>query len=73
MAALTTEGAAAAFGLRFFALESLVAEVWLDLRSLGHPAVLALRELLRSPGFSDRVAHFLGYDVAGCGEQVSAR
>lgn len=71
-AAVTTEGAAHAFDLRFLALEEHVVEVWIDERWLEHPGVNALGELLATTAFTARVAHFGGYDLARCGERVEA-
>ncbi|MDQ2760179.1 MAG: helix-turn-helix domain-containing protein [Actinomycetota bacterium] len=67
-AAVTTEAAARAFGLRFLALEDHVVEIWVAECWLGHPGINALGELLRTSAFTERVAHFGGYDLSGCGE-----
>jgi DNA-binding XRE family transcriptional regulator len=69
-AAVTTEGAARAFDLRFFALEDHVVEVWVSDRWLEHPGIDALGGLLASTAFTDRVVQFGGYDLTGCGERV---
>jgi hypothetical protein len=69
-AAVTTESAARAFGLRFLALEEHTVEVWLAERWLEHPAAEALGDVLASAGFAERVAQFGGYDLAGCGTRV---
>ena len=69
-AAVTTEGAARAFGLRFLALEAHVVEIWTDERWLDHPGVNALGDLLTSAAFTERVAHFGGYDLVGCGQRL---
>jgi DNA-binding XRE family transcriptional regulator len=71
-AGVSTEGAARAFGLRFLALEEHVVEVWVAERWLEHPGVAALAELLRSAAFTERVAHFGGYDLARCGDRIGA-
>lgn len=71
-AAVTTEGAAKAFDLRFLAMEEHVVQIWLARRWLDHPGVMALGELLSSADFTERVAQFGGYDLAGCGTQLSA-
>ncbi len=71
-AAVTTEGAAQAFDLRFLALESHVVEVWVAERWAAHAGVGALGDLLASRGFTARVAHFGGYDLSGCGQAVAA-
>jgi hypothetical protein len=71
-AAVTTESAARAFGLRFLALEEHVVQVWLADRWLGHPAADALGDLLASAAFTERVSQFGGYDLAGCGKWVEA-
>lgn len=70
-AAVTTEAAAHAFGLRFLALEEHTVEIWLAERWFGHPAVSALGELLGGQGFRERVGQFGGYDLAGCGQTVA--
>jgi DNA-binding XRE family transcriptional regulator len=69
-AAVATEGAARAFGLRFLALEDHVVELWVAARWLDHPGVSALVELLATKAFIERVAHFGGYDLTHCGESV---
>ena len=69
-AAVTTEGAARAFELRFFALEDHVVEVWVNERWLEHPGVNALGDLLATSAFTERVVHFGGYDLSHCGEHV---
>jgi transcriptional regulator with XRE-family HTH domain len=71
-AAVTTEGAARAFGLAFLALEEHVVEVWVAEPWVAHPGIDALGELLHSVGFTERVAHFGGYDLTGCGDRVDA-
>ncbi|MBV8991314.1 MAG: hypothetical protein JO372_22375, partial [Solirubrobacterales bacterium] len=70
-AGVTTEAAARAFGLRFLALEDHVVELWVGERWLDQPGVNALLELLTASAFTDRVAHFGGYDLARCGELVA--
>jgi len=69
-AGVTTEGAAHAFGLRFLTLEDHTVELWVAERWREHPGVSALVELLASPAFTERVAHFGGYDLSRCGERV---
>jgi DNA-binding XRE family transcriptional regulator len=69
-AAVTTEGAAQTFGLSFLALEEHVVEIWVAERWLEHPGVDALGELLCAAAFTERVAHFGGYDLTHCGEGV---
>lgn len=69
-AAITTEGAAKAFDLRFRPLESHVVEIWAAQRWRDHPGINALAELLTSKAFTERVTHFGGYDLAHCGERV---
>jgi DNA-binding XRE family transcriptional regulator len=69
-AAVTTEAAARAFGLRFLALEDHTVEIWLAQRWLDHPGTNALGELLASSAFTERVAQFAGYDLAGCGTRI---
>ncbi len=71
LSAVTTEGAARAFGLRFLPLEEHAVEVWVAECWAGHPGVEALAELLGRPAFTERVAHFGGYDLTGCGAVVS--
>ena len=69
-AGVTTEAAARAFDLRFLALEDHTVEIWLAERWLDHPGTSALGELLCSTAFTERVAQFGGYDLAGCGTAV---
>ncbi len=69
-AAITTEGAARAFGLSFRTLEEHIVEIWTGERWLDHPGVTALANLLTTAAFTDRVAHFGGYDLARCGQLV---
>ncbi len=70
-AGVTTEGAARAFCLHFLALEDHVVEVWAAERWLDHPGVNALAELLSTAAFTERVAHFGGYELTSCGERVT--
>lgn len=69
-ACVSTEGAARAFGLDFMAFEDHAVEVWISRRWAEHPGVSALGELLAAGAFTARVAHFGGYDLAGCGDLV---
>lgn len=69
-AAVTTEAAARAFDLRFFALEDHTVEIWLAERWLDHPGAEALAGLLASSAFMKPVSHFGGYDLAGCGTRI---
>ncbi len=69
-AAVTTESAARAFGLRFHPLEEHVVQVWLAERWRDHPGVGALGDLLTSAAFTERVEQFGGYDLAGCGARL---
>ncbi len=69
-AAVTTESAARAFGLRFLALEEHAVQVWLAERWLEHPAAGALGDLLASAAFIERVRQFGGYDLADCGARL---
>lgn len=71
-AAVTTESAARAFALGFLALEEHAVEVWVGLRWLEHPGVDALAELLTTRGFTERLAHFGGYDLSRCGDRIDA-
>jgi DNA-binding XRE family transcriptional regulator len=71
-AAVTTEAAARAFSLRFLALEDHTVEIWVAERWLDHPGTSALGGLLSSAAFTDRVAHFAGYDLAGCGTRLQS-
>jgi transcriptional regulator with XRE-family HTH domain len=70
-AGVSTEPAARAFGLRFLALEDHVVELWIAESWLAHPGVDALVELLRGSAFTERIAQFGGYELAGCGELVA--
>ena len=71
LGAVTTEGAARTFGLRFLPLEEHAVEVWVGERWLGHPGIEAFAELLGRPAFTDRVARFGGYDLTGCGTRIA--
>ena len=71
-AAVTTEAAARAFDLRFFALEDHTVEIWLAERWLDHPGADALADLLTTTAFTERVAHFAGYDLTGCGIRIAS-
>jgi DNA-binding XRE family transcriptional regulator/molybdate-binding protein len=71
-AAVTTEAAAHAFDLGFFALEDHTVEIWFAERWLDHPGVRALGNLFASSAFTERVALFGGYDLAACGSRVDA-
>jgi DNA-binding XRE family transcriptional regulator/molybdate-binding protein len=71
-AAVTTEGAAQAFDLRFLGLEDHVVQVWIAERWLDHPGIGALGGVLATRAFTERVAHFGGYDLTHCGERVAA-
>jgi transcriptional regulator with XRE-family HTH domain len=70
--AVTTEGAARAFGLKFMALEEHGVEIWVGLRWLAHPGIEALGELLGRTAFTGRLAQFGGYDLEGCGSRLDA-
>jgi transcriptional regulator with XRE-family HTH domain len=69
-AALTTESAARAFDLHFLPLEEHVVQIWVARCWLDHPGAGALGNLLSSDAFTQRVAQFGGYDLAGCGAEV---
>jgi DNA-binding XRE family transcriptional regulator len=69
-AGVTTEAAARAFGLSFLSLENHTVEVWIADCWTDHPGVGALGGLLATKAFTDRVAHFGGYDLAGCGARI---
>lgn len=70
-AGVTTEAAARAFDLDFFALEEHTVEIWLAQRWLDHPGADALANLLAASAFTERVAHLAGYDLTGCGTRIS--
>lgn len=69
-AAVTTESAALAFGLRFHPLEEHVVQIWVAERWREHSAVAALGEVLTSAAFTERVEQFGGYDLTGCGSRL---
>jgi transcriptional regulator with XRE-family HTH domain/molybdate-binding protein len=69
-AAITTEGAATAFDLSFRPLEDHVVEMWAAERWLDHPGINALADLLTTKAFTERIAHFGGYDLVDCGERI---
>jgi DNA-binding XRE family transcriptional regulator len=70
-AAVTTEGAARAFGLDFISLEEHVVEIWFAETWFGERPVEGFAELLARRAFTDRVAQLGGYDLSGCGTVVS--
>jgi transcriptional regulator with XRE-family HTH domain/molybdate-binding protein len=65
--AVTTEGAARAFGMRFVPLEEHVVEIWVAEAWFREPSIEGFLELLGRPAFTGRVAQFGGYDLTGCG------
>jgi hypothetical protein len=69
-AAVTTESAAAAFGLGFLAFESHAVQIWLAERWIHHPGAAALGDIVASAAFTERVAQFGGYDLSDCGARV---
>lgn len=69
-AALTTESAAGAFGLRFLPLEEHAVQVWVAEAWTAQPAFAAFADTLSSAAFTSRVGQFGGYDLAGCGSPV---
>ena len=69
-AAVTTEAAARALDLSYFALENHTVQIWLAERWLDNPAASALGELLASAAFTERVAQFGGYDLTDCGTRI---
>jgi transcriptional regulator with XRE-family HTH domain len=69
-AAVTTESAARAFGLGFIALEAHTVEVWCATRWRDQPGLEAFADLLTGAAFTERVAHFGGYDLSGCGSRA---
>jgi DNA-binding XRE family transcriptional regulator len=71
-AGITTEAAACAFGLSFIAVEDHVVELWAAESWLDHPGINALADLLTTAAFTQRVAHFGGYDLNGCGGPAAA-
>jgi transcriptional regulator with XRE-family HTH domain len=71
-AGVTNEAAARAFGLGFLALEEHIVELWAAERWHDHPGMSALADLLNTRAFTERIAHFGGYDLAHCGERVAA-
>jgi DNA-binding XRE family transcriptional regulator len=72
-AAVTTEAAGRAFGLRFLPLEEHVVQIWLADRWRDHPGVETLGNLLAAAAFTERVAQFGGYDLDGCGTRIAVR
>jgi len=69
-AAVTTEAAAYAFGLRFCPLERHTVEVWLAEDWADHPGVEGLGNVLAGAAFTDRVRLFGGYDLLDCGTPI---
>ncbi len=70
-AAVSTEAAAHAFGLRFIAIEPHTVEIWIAEQWAHHPGLQSLGELLASRAFTDRIAALGGYDLAGAGTLVA--
>ena len=48
-------------------------QIWIADRWRDHPGVEALGNLLGTGAFTERVAQFGGYDLAGCGSRLTAR
>jgi len=71
-AAVTNEPAAAAFGLRFLALEEHTVQLWVAERWREHPGAIALGELLVTRAFTERVGQFGGYDLGECGAPATS-
>ncbi|HWF53019.1 MAG TPA: helix-turn-helix domain-containing protein [Solirubrobacteraceae bacterium] len=69
-AAVTTDAAANAFGLRFLAVEEHTVEIWLAREWAHHVAVEPFGNLIAGAAFTQRVAVLGGYDLAGCGTIV---
>jgi len=70
--AVTTESAARAFDLHFLALEEHVVQIWLGEHWRDHPGAAALGNLLSAAAFTERLAQFGGYDLAGCGTELTS-
>jgi DNA-binding XRE family transcriptional regulator len=70
--AVTIEPAARATGLAFHALETHVAELWVDQRWSDEPALQHLGDAITSSTFARRLAAIGGYDLTGCGTPVTA-
>jgi hypothetical protein len=70
VAGVTTEAAARALGLSFLALEDHIVELWAAERWRDHPGVNAVAELLNTAAFTERVAHYGGYDLTDCGQLI---
>lgn len=69
-AAVTIEAAARPFDLRFHALEEHVVEVWVADRWREHPGFVALGNILAGAAFTERIAHFGGYELRDCGRRL---
>lgn len=69
-AAVTIEAAARPFDLRFQPLEEHTVEVWVADRWRDHPGFLALGNILASAAFTERIAHFGGYELRDCGRRL---
>jgi transcriptional regulator with XRE-family HTH domain/molybdate-binding protein len=63
LASVTIEPVAVALGLTFHPLETHRVELWIGAEASEHPGALALRELLVSARFRDRVRRFAGYHL----------
>ena len=71
-AAVTIEAAARSFDLRFLPIEEHVVEVWVANIWREHPGFIALGNILASRAFTERIAHFGGYDLRECGTRPSS-
>jgi len=72
-AGVTMEPAAIHSGLAFSALEEHVVEVWIGPGWHEHPGATALGEVLRSAAFTSRLALVGGYELAGCGSNITRK
>ncbi|MDZ7679812.1 MAG: helix-turn-helix domain-containing protein [Acidimicrobiales bacterium] len=70
-AGITMEAAARAFDLAFDPIEVHTAELWIDRRFAGIPALATMVELLAGATVSRQVAALGGYDLAGTGTELA--
>jgi len=70
-AGVTFEPAAAAYRLDFQPLETHVVELWFAERWLELSGAVAIGELLVSGRFAQQIALFGGYDIDGCGNELT--
>ena len=69
--AVTIEPAALAAGATFHPFETHDAQLWVDRRWVGEPAITAALEVVSGLRFQSRLRAIGGYDLTGCGTRVA--